>query len=383
MVLQDSAAARCARRLVCAGIALAAVGAAPARGAAQANGSISGIVSDSAGAPLVGAELVVEGTSHRVLSDERGAFHLAVPVGSVSVRARRLGYRPLTLQAEVAAGSPAGLTFRLAPIARTLAPVIVRSERVRYTGRLAGYYERLERKTSGYFITREQIDQERPRMTSYLLQRVPGVALARGRAGITSVRMRGRNCWPLVWLDGTPMPAGEVDLDSFAPETIQGIELYLGSTTPPAKYIWADKQSNCGTILLWSRGVDTDPPAPIQSATSELERLIEAVAVYTVEQVDTRARLDSVQRLEIAYPQALFATGMRGLVVAEFVVDTLGHVETGTFGIVSTTHPLFSDAVRQAVKMASYEPAQRQGRPVRQIVQQPFEFEAPQRRGRR
>ena len=45
--------------------------------------------------------------------------------------------------------------------------------------------------------------------------------------------MRGRTCWPLVWIDGTPMPAGEVDLDAFSPSTIQGIELYLGSTTAP------------------------------------------------------------------------------------------------------------------------------------------------------
>ncbi len=71
---------------------------------------------------------------------------------------------------------------------------------------------------------------------------------------------------------------------------------------------------------------------------------------------------------------ALFAEGIRGLVVAEFVVDTVGHIEGSTIGLVSSTHPLFSDAVRLALGRATYLPALRDGRAVRQIVQQPFDF---------
>jgi TonB family protein len=64
----------------------------------------------------------------------------------------------------------------------------------------------------------------------------------------------------------------------------------------------------------------------------------------------------------------------------EFVVDTAGHVEDETFGVVSSPHLLFSHAVYEAVAGATFSPARRQGRPVRQIVQMQFRFEPPNRR---
>ena len=73
----------------------------------------------------------------------------------------------------------------------------------------------------------------------------------------------------------------------------------------------------------------------------------------------------------------LFAAGVPGLVIAEFVVDTAGKVEDGTVGIVSSTAPLFTEAVRVALESASYIPAQKNGHLVRQLVQQPFEFSVP------
>jgi hypothetical protein len=54
-------------------------------------------------------------------------------------------------------------------------------------------------------------------------------------------------------------------------------------------------------------------------------------------------------------------------------------VETETFGIVSTTHPQLTEAVRQAVLDSRFHPAVLGGRRVRQVVQQPFEF-VPQHR---
>jgi TonB family protein len=275
---------------------------------------------------------------------------------------------------EVPANGAATISLRLRPTAAMLEPVVVRADRVSYTGRLAGYYQRLERKTSGYFITRDQIDRENPRMLKQLLQHVPGISEVRGRGRSSGIRMRGRSCWPLVWIDGTPMPAGEVDLDSFSPNTIHGIELYLGSTTAPARYIYTRDASSCGTILIWSRGPDTDPINPPPAPVSELERLVASLSVFTPDQVERPAILDPQQPLELRFPPALFAEGMRGLVVAEFVIDTAGHVEDETVGIVSSTHPLFTAAVRSALERATYIPAVKKGQAVRQIVQQPFDF---------
>src|SRR5437763_1884419 len=108
--------------------------------------------------------------------------------------------------AQVAAHEgPIHLEVRLPRALTTLKPLLVQAKRVDYTGRLSGYYQRLEHQSDGTFITREQIDRENPQMLTQMLSRVAGINSTRMRAGGSGVRMRGRNCWPLVWLDGLPM----------------------------------------------------------------------------------------------------------------------------------------------------------------------------------
>jgi TonB family protein len=342
---------------------------------AQEKGSVQGSVSDSAGAPIFRAELAVEGSDLRAHTDEHGTFRLdGLQLGAHMLTARRLGFSPVRVQFELSQAAGARVAVRMNPLAATLAPVVVRQSQLQYTGRLADYYKRLERKSSGYFITRQDIDRENPTTLGQLLQHVPGIRVAREGAGITGMRMRGRTCWPLVWLDGTPMSAGETDLDSFVPSSLQGIELYLGSTTAPIRYIYNRDLSSCGTVLLWSRGPDTDPVGRTTPSV-DLEALINRVEIYSADQVDSPARLDAAHPFQLDYPPALYAARERGLVIAEFVVDTLGRVEDSTFGIVSATAPSFSDAVRRALHSASYVPAIKDGHPVRQLVQQPFTFD--------
>jgi TonB family protein len=342
---------------------------------AQTEGNVGGTVTDSAGLPLLGVEITTNGAAVRTFTDEQGLFHLGgVPNGTRIITARRLGFAPATVTVEVSGSTEAMVAIHLKPLAATLPPVVIHPGRMNYSGRLAGYYERLEKNTNGYFITRYQIDHENPRLLGQLLQHVPGVVAFRGRGGITGIRLRGRNCWPLVWIDGTPMPSGEVDLDSFAPNTIHGIELYLGSTTAPARYTYTRDVSSCGTILIWSRGPDTDPIVSTPTPNVDLEALLASLTIFNADQVDRRATLDTTRLLELSFPPPLYAEGIHGLVIAEFVVDTAGKVENGTVGIVSSTAPLFTDAVRVALESASYIPAQKNGHAVRQLVQQPFEF---------
>ena len=348
---------------------------------AQTQGVVGGTITDAQGVPVAGAQISVRGLGTMAISDARGVFRLDhVPVGPSVLRVRRLGFRPESVGVEVPHSPDAAVTVALGRIVAALAPVVVRASKVKHQARLAGFYERLERRTAGTFITMREIELEDPRSMTHLLQRVPGVTVVKGRAGATGVRMRGRTCWPLVWLDGFPMPAGEVDLDSFTPHSFEGIELYLGSTTPPLRYIQQRTMSSCGTILLWSRSTDMEAPPERIGSSAELEALVSSLEVLTADHVDTAARLADPSTLRVEYPPTLFAEAVPGFVIAEYVVDTVGHVESGTFSIVSSTHPLFSEAVRTALANASYEPARREGRRVRQLVHQPFAFAAPERR---
>lgn len=339
-------------------------------------GVVVGTVTDSAGIPIFSAEISLQGSPVRGFSDERGLFRLAgVPLGARVLRARRLGFAPSQVGLEVSQAAAANVNIRMNPVAAPLPAVVIRPSKMSFTGRLAGYYERLAKKSSGYFITREQIDRENPSTLGQLLQRTPGISLVGRGSARSAVRMRGRRCGPMVWIDGTPMPAGEVDLDSFAPSTLHGIELYLGSTTAPLRYIFNRDRSSCGTILLWSRGPDTDPIRSTPTPSVDLEELVARLGVYNADQVDERARLDTTRLLQLSFPPPLYAARVGGLVIAEFVVDTSGRVERGTLGIVSSTAPLFTEAVRVALESASYVPAMKDGRHVRQLIQQPFRFD--------
>lgn len=333
---------------------------------------LSGRVLDSlTRAGVIGAEVRLGGTPRHVWSDDRGNFSLDV-TGSTEIvlEVRRLGYRPAR-QAVTSRARP--IEIALANAGPSLNPIQIRAARTRYSGRLAGYYRRLEHRTQGLFISREDLEREKPTQLTDMLQRQPGVRITRGRPGAQSIRMRGRECRPLVWLDGTAMPAGDVDLDSFSPTSLEGIELYLGSSAP-AGFQAARGQSECGTLLLWSRGVDTEPHRETMITPAELEELLATLTVFSADQVERRATLDTIPGWSVPYPPSLQASGTSGRVVAEFVVDTLGRVELAHFGIVSSTHPLFSGAVRESAVSARFSPAIRGGKRVRQLVRQPFDF---------
>ena len=358
-------------------IAISVIAIVPVGLAGQSPAMVVGRVTAETGMALMGADVAIDGTLLRATTDDRGEFRLpGVPAGTMEVRTRRLGFRPDAVRINVPSSGTETVSITLAVAAQDLRPVMVRGQSIKYTGRLAGYYERLERRISGVFITREQIEREHPRTLGQLLQRTPGITTLRQRDGSVGIRMRDRTCSPLVWLDGSALPSGGVDLDTFEPSTLEGIELYLGSTNAPSRYSWSRDLSNCGTILLWTRGSDTDIPHQVISSPTEIEALVASLSVFTADQVDRKVALDSVRPLEIPYPPSLFAAHMQGNVVAEFVVNGEGRVERGTFGIVSSTHPLFAEAVRRAVVGAVFTPALKAGKPVRQLVHQPFEFTA-------
>jgi protein TonB len=74
------------------------------------------------------------------------------------------------------------------------------------------------------------------------------------------------------------------------------------------------------------------------------------------------------------YPEILKSSNVEGEVLAQFVVDTTGRVESGSFKVLKSSHELFTQAVRQALPNMKFLPAEVGGRKVKQLVQQPFQF---------
>jgi len=75
------------------------------------------------------------------------------------------------------------------------------------------------------------------------------------------------------------------------------------------------------------------------------------------------------------YPAALRAAKVEGEVLVQFVIDTAGAVELGSFKVLRHEDVRFADAIKVAVPGFRFSPARLEdGRKVRQLVQQPFAF---------
>ena len=74
------------------------------------------------------------------------------------------------------------------------------------------------------------------------------------------------------------------------------------------------------------------------------------------------------------YPDSLRVAKTEGIVMAQFVVDTLGHAIPETYKVLKSDHDLFTQAVRAALPNMRFQPALIGGRKVKQLVQQPFVF---------
>jgi len=210
---------------------------------------VRGVVVDSAGAPVPGAEVRAIGTELLVLTSDSGVFRFELPAGPVVFAVRRLGFVPATFLAQLTpTGRTKGVTLTLQGMAQALPGVVVAEEREQTWLRVFN-----DRRDShqGTFITRSDIEKARARLTTDLLRRrVASAQVVLTRTG-TRVYMRGnssRRCAPQLFVHTTPY-SGEVD--DFPPDVIEALEIYSGpAEVPPELNIG---RSLCGAIVIWTR----------------------------------------------------------------------------------------------------------------------------------
>ncbi len=222
------------------------------------------VTSAESGEPLAGAQAVVDGRG--TIADAAGVVRLVgLTAGEHRVEVRMLGYetRSFTIDPTPGERMVIDAPLALAPIAlegieATGTPAPLRSAALSATG----FYERMERGGGGTFITREQIDRQRPTLMSDLFRRVSGVrviphdprygnsfALEMARGAQT---MRGGGSCPVVYyVDGVQRPLSPMGLDEMRPQDIEAIEVYRGSGALPPQFRSGD--SACGVVAIWTR----------------------------------------------------------------------------------------------------------------------------------
>lgn len=338
-----------------------------------AQGTINGTVVDSTGAPVTGAQITLDSSSVRAVTNDSGAFVLLdVPRGKLHVRVRRLGFRPESTAVNVETGIVANVALRLAPLPVRMATVEVLRRPEAYDSRLAGFNARRQRKV-GHFVTRDQLDGMSSARFVDAVRNIPGLQLRSLRGGGTTAFLRGSQCPALVFIDGFPADAGTMDLDMIDLSGVEGIEVYSGSATIPPEFMAARETQGCGVIAIWSRPTRARRHPIGELGEVDIEKLLAAQTVYTSDQVDDPAKLD-LGTAQPVYPDSLWHAGVGGKVVAEFIVGADGAIEPGSVRIVSATDQDFVPSVTAALSGATFRAAQLGGKAVRQIVQLPFRF---------
>ena len=74
------------------------------------------------------------------------------------------------------------------------------------------------------------------------------------------------------------------------------------------------------------------------------------------------------------YPPDMLASRIEGSVFTRYVIDTTGRADSTSLEVLFASNPAFEQSVRAAVPGMLFRAAQVQGRKVRQLVQQEFQF---------
>jgi protein TonB len=75
------------------------------------------------------------------------------------------------------------------------------------------------------------------------------------------------------------------------------------------------------------------------------------------------------------YPESLRQAAIDGRVLVRFTVDTIGRIDMSSVSVLSSTHDLFTRAVRDALPAFLFKPAELGGHRVRALAEMPFEFQ--------
>jgi TonB family protein len=105
------------------------------------------------------------------------------------------------------------------------------------------------------------------------------------------------------------------------------------------------------------------PQTPIPSSDS-------VYSMLTVDEMAVRMEGSAAP----AYPPELMKANIEGTVMLRYVIDSTGRADPGSVLVLASSHPLFLQAVRDALPGMRFSAALVDGRPVRELVEQSFSF---------
>jgi hypothetical protein len=213
--------------------------------------TLRGVVTDTTGAPLVGAVIEIVTLRRTTLTDSAGRFALTgLASGAALVRVRRIGYAQGSFTTTISDEDAVIAEISMGSLGQILNRVTVR-ENALASPRLAAF---AARKKSGFgqYVTRDEFVDRNPRVFSDLMLRFTGVAAANDSRGRKRIYGRGK-CEMAVFLNGMRMlvPEGTGVDDFLDVYDIEAVEVHSGVGTVPPEF--SGQGSACGVVAAWTR----------------------------------------------------------------------------------------------------------------------------------
>jgi outer membrane receptor for ferrienterochelin and colicins len=187
-------------------------------------GTVAGSVLEGGGAPVAGAEVLLQGRVAGV-TDARGAWRLAqLPVGTVTLTIRRLGYAPQTITATITPATVSVVQVLLRPLALPLEEIVVTG--ARRPERLADAVVATE------VVDRRAIETTGAPDLAAVLTEQTGIQFAEGHPAGAGLMLQGMSSERvLILLDGQPLTgrlSGSFDLGRIPTSAVQRVEVVKG-----------------------------------------------------------------------------------------------------------------------------------------------------------
>jgi hypothetical protein len=245
-------AAPCSRYALAAGMLVTLSNASEAQSAR----GLVGLVKDSLGHAITGAEVRALDNVFLARSDDSGRFHVALmPVGARDVEVRRLGFAPRRAPIARGIGTTDSVQVTLRAMVQELPEITVQEQHDLVSHKfLAEFWSRRSR-GFGKFVTRDEIERKGANRFVDVVRSISSVTILNYR-GRPEIRFRGagigsmfRDCPPQYWMDGIPLQNGSAE--EFSPHNVEAIELYASPATTPPQF--STRGETCGTVVVWSR----------------------------------------------------------------------------------------------------------------------------------
>ena len=179
----------------------------------------------------------------RVTGEEGHFLFRGVPPGTYRLSVTVQGYRTMTDTLQVQPDEDLELLLPLSVEPIPLEPIIVVAERFVSPRR---DYETRSRSRSVFLVTREEIEERRPRLLTELLNRMPGgIVVSTPPYGYTLL-LRGQ-CRPGIWVDGVPVSYVDSIDQLLSPHDVEAVEVYHGFELPVEFGV-----NSCGGVLIWT-----------------------------------------------------------------------------------------------------------------------------------